>query len=192
MSEKVITYRDYSNGDIEICRDLCNSLMQHQANMGKIHKDVLGAMTFDTRLKPSFESTKDKLVLVAFDGDKAIGYVYASADHISEGYKNARPVWNGKVENKPEYVGFVPADVEVGTYFGEINNIFLYPEYRGLNVGKTLMDKAMEWIKAHEGVECAFVYVSNGNNAGTFYEKYGFRYVADVMDGIIKTYKVNF
>lgn len=191
MLEKVITYRDYSNGDIEVCRDLCNALMQHQADVCKIHKDILSTMKFETRLKPSFENTKDKFVIVAFAEERPIGYIYASTDYMSEDHKNFRP-FTDKIENKPEYVGVVPADVAVGTYFGEINNLFVYPEYRSLHVGKTLMDKAMKWIIAHKGVECAFVHVSNGNNAGTFYEKYGFKYVSDVMDGIVTTYKVDF
>ena len=187
--EKKITYCDCSNGDVEICRDLCNALMQHQAGVCKIHRDILGAMTFENRLKISFEKTKEKLLMVAFDERRPIGYIFATAEYVSKERRDFRP-FQDRIENRPGYAGFIPDGVEVGTHIGEIGNLFVYPEYRGLNIGKTLMDRAMDWISSHRDLECALVHVSNGNNAGTFYEKYGFRYVNDVMDGIIKTYEL--
>lgn len=189
--EKVVTYCDYSNGNVEICRDLCNALMQHQAKVCKIHKDILKAMTFENRLKISFEKTKEKLLIVAFDEKRPIGYIFASTEYISEECKNSYPFLE-KIEKRSGYLGFVPADVKVGSHIGEIGNLFVYPEYRGLNIGRTLMNQAMDWIKGHNGLKCALVYVSNGNNAGAFYEKYGFQYVHDVMDGIIKAYELKF
>ena len=44
------------------------------------------------------------------------------------------------------------------------------------------------WLRAVPGVEWLTVHVSNGNNAGPFYEKYGFHYTHDVAMGFIKTY----
>lgn len=189
--EKMITYYDCSNGNVEICRDLCNALMQHQARVCKIHKDILEAMTFENRLKISFEQTKEKLLIVALDEKKPVGYIFASTEYISKERKEFYPFLN-KIEKKPGYLGFVPADIKTGAYVGEIGNLFVYPEYRALNIGRTLMNQAMDWIKGHDGLECALVYVSNGNNAGTFYEKYGFKYANDVMDGIIKAYELKF
>ena len=189
--EKVITYCDYSNGDVTVCRDLCNALMQHQASVCKIHQDILGAMTFENRLKISFDQAKEKFLLVALDEKRPIGYIFASTEHISKERKAFYPFLD-KIEKKPGYLGFVPANIKIGAHVGEIGNLFIDPEYRGFNIGRTLMNRAMDWMKSHKDLECTLVYVSNGNNADTFYEKYGFHYVNDVMDGIIKAYELKF
>lgn len=193
MSKNAITYRDLSDGDIEICRDLCNALMQHQASKGIIHPEILGNMNFDNRLKPSFTSAGEKLLIVAFDDEAPIGYIFADVTTITEGSKAFRPAWKSLLnEEEAAGLGFFPADIEVPTKAGEINNLYVKPEYRGENIGKELTDRAMAWIKSHEDVHCAFVDVSNGNNAASFYEKYGFTYSHDVMGGIIKAYIAKF
>ena len=132
---------------------------------------------------------KDKLLIVAFDQKRPIGYIYAYTQRISEEYKNFYPFLD-YIEKQPEYVGFVPTEIQAGTYIGEIGNLFVYPQYQGLHIGKTLMNEAMHWLQSHPQLEYLLVNVSNGNNAGTFYEKYGFQYANDVMDGIIKTYQI--
>ena len=187
--EKRITYRDYSDSDAEICRDLCNALMQHQARVCTMHRDILGAMNFDNRLKPTFDGTKEKLLLAAMDGERPVGYVFAVTEPVSRERRESHP-FRDKIRWRPGYTGFIPADVEEGAYVGEIGNLFVDPEYRSLHIGRTLMNRAMDWIKGHEGLQCILVYVSNGNNAGSFYEKYGFRYANDVTDGIIKAYEL--
>lgn len=194
MSTNNITYRDLSNGDVEVCRDLCNALMKHQASKGIIHPEILANMSFDTRLKPSFESSNDKFLLVAFDGDKAIGYVFADHSVITEASKQFRPPWKSMLtpEEAENCLGFFPPDLPTPIKAGHINNLYVMPEYRGLNIGKELMDKGMEWIKSDKDVKCALVHVSNGNNVAPFYEKYGFKYTHDVMGGIIKSYELDF
>jgi ribosomal protein S18 acetylase RimI-like enzyme len=62
------------------------------------------------------------------------------------------------------------------------------PEYREQNIGSELMDKGMEWLRSVPDVRYIFVHVSNGNNAGSLYEKYGFIYSHEVYDGMIDAY----
>ena len=179
MSNNTITYRDLSNGDVEVCRDLCNALMQYQASKGYIFPEKLAAMNFDNRLKPSFEEAEEKLLLVAFDGEKAIGYVFAEVVTILK-------------ESMAYQMGVLPNYLPEGTRCGELTNLYVMPEYRGQNVGKELADSAMEWIKNRENVKHGLVCVSNGNNAATFYAKYGFEFSHDVKGGFVKAYVVNF
>lgn len=180
----MIQYRDMTAGPVEVCRELCNKLMAHQAQHGTIHPEVLGAMTFDSRLKPSFEGAKEKFLLVAYDGETPVGYVFADAEVVSEEARNFLPPrWGLK-----EGLGFYPPDMPLPAKVGGLNNLYVLPEYRGQGVGKELMDRAMEWLRAVPGVEWLTVNVSNGNDAGPFYEKYGFRYTHDVAMGFIKTY----
>lgn len=37
---------------------------------GPLHKEILGNMRYETRLKRSFDNSDEKLLLVAFDGEK--------------------------------------------------------------------------------------------------------------------------
>jgi GNAT superfamily N-acetyltransferase len=69
-----ITYKSITDGNIEICRDLCDALMAYQAEKGVIHPEVLRAMNFDNRLKPGFEGAAEKQLIVALDGGKPVGY----------------------------------------------------------------------------------------------------------------------
>ena len=55
-----IIFKEITDGNVEICRGLADALMAHQADHGKIHPEVLRAMNFDNRLKPSFEKAKEK------------------------------------------------------------------------------------------------------------------------------------
>lgn len=139
----------------------------------------LTGMNFDNRLKPSFESAKEKFFLVAFGGEKVICYVFAVVVTISK-------------DSMPYKMGILPTNLPEGTLLGELGNIYVMPEYQGKNIGKELADRAMEWIKSHENVNHCLVCVSNGNNAATFYAKYGFEFNHDVMGGFIKAYIANF
>lgn len=47
---------------------------------------------------------------------------------------------------------------------------------------------AMDWLQHQSGAKDLFVFVSNGNNAGSLYERFGFRYDHEVLDGLIKAY----
>ena len=69
--------RNCTSQGSEICHELADALFQHQAAMAKdpLHKEILGNMRYETRLKRSFDNTDEKLQLVAFDGEKPVGYL---------------------------------------------------------------------------------------------------------------------
>ena len=46
----------------------------------------------------------------------------------------------------------------------------------------------MEWLRALPDARYLFVDVSEGNNAASFYARYGFEFSHDVLGGIIKAY----
>lgn len=185
MSE--IQYRDLSaNGPVEVCRELSDRLYAHQAEMGKIDKDILGAMRFETRLKPSFESSGERLLLVAYDGEIPVGYIFANTSVMQKEFLNFRPPWAQSFSADLE--GFYPTWLPTPCKVADLNNLYVLPEYRGQHIGQELIQRAMDWMKSSPDVKYIFVHVSNGNNAGTFYEKYGFRYCHKVLDGIIDAY----
>jgi len=85
-----IIYKEVTDGNVEICKELCNALMTYKADNGVIHPEVLRAMNFDNRLKPSFEGSAEKQLIVAFDGTKPVGYVFSSVSMETESSKRAR------------------------------------------------------------------------------------------------------
>jgi ribosomal protein S18 acetylase RimI-like enzyme len=57
---------------------------------------------------------------------------------------------------------------------GEIESIYIKPEYRGNHVGKTLMETSLNWIKASD-VRTIHLTVAAGNeDVFEFYSKFGF------------------
>ena len=137
--------------------------MAHQAANGKLHPEVLKAMIFDNRFKPSFESAEEKLLTAAFDGDTSVGYIFTTADRETEASKAARPACAAGLSG--------------------------LPEYRGLHIASTLCAKAINWFGHVSDLHTVFVYISNGNESVIrFYESLGFRYSHAVFGGFILAY----
>ncbi|TWH77748.1 GNAT family N-acetyltransferase [Sedimentibacter saalensis] len=182
-----ITYKDLSSdGPVEECRDLCNALMKLQADRGVKYKEILESMDFENRLKPAFNGAKKRFLYVAYDRDKPVGYIFCEADTVTEETKKARPGWADLI---PENAGeLYPSNLVVPAVASHLNNLYVLPEYREQHIGSELMDKGMEWLRSVPDVRYIFVHVSNGNNAGSLYEKYGFIYSHDVYDGMIDAY----
>jgi diamine N-acetyltransferase len=58
---------------------------------------------------------------------------------------------------------------------GEIDSIYIKPNYRGKKVGSKLMQNAMEWLDKFNLNEID-IYIAEGNEqVFTFYEKFGFK-----------------
>lgn len=87
---------------------------------------------------------------------------------------------NGKVnidlaveEHTEALVGYCISSIAVGEE-AEIDSIFILPEYRGQNIGDTLLERAVAWIKS-EGIEKIKISVVHGNDdVLSFYKKHGF------------------
>ena len=97
--------RDCTSQGSEICHELADALYQHQAAMAKdpLHKETLGNMRYENRLKPSFDSADEKQLLVAFDGEKPVGYIFTAAEEVTEESRrhtdvpySCRPVHSGR------------------------------------------------------------------------------------------------
>lgn len=78
--------------------------------------------------------------------------------------------------NDPEdqkVVGYSIASIQDGKN-GEIESLYIEPEYRGLNIGEELMKRPLEWFEK-EDVPRVILGVAIGNeNVYPFYEKFGF------------------
>lgn len=64
---------------------------------------------------------------------------------------------------------------------GEIDSIYIEPDFRGKKIGRALMKRALAWFDA-EGVRLRTVAVAAGNeSAFGFYEKFGFHPALTVL-----------
>ena len=187
MSGEII-YRDETKGDVEICRELCDRLMQHQAarTSNPLYCGILGAMSFENRLRPAFSMAEEKQLIVAYDAGRPIGYVYTNAEIVTEEKFQERPDWAQKLGEGT--LGFYPEWLRLPAKIGDLNNLYVLPAYQGTGVGRELMKRAMLWLRQLKDAENLFVYVADGNPVKGLFEKYGFRYSHDVFGGIIKAY----
>lgn len=180
MNNGEITFKEITDGNVAVCRELCNALMKHQADNGVMHAEVLRAMNFDNRLKPSFEHSKEKQLIVAYDGDVPVGYVFSSADDETEESKTMRPSWAAQLSGVNE-IGMYPEWLALPNKVGCLNNLYVMPAYRGRHIAASLCDRAMHWLKQLEAIAYLYVYISNGNDQVIdFYKKYGFTFSHDV------------
>ena len=180
-----ITYKDFQSGDIEFLRDLCNGLMKFQADHAVIKPEVMASMNFDNRLVPDFNNTKRKYIAVAYDGDKPVGFAFASVSNVTEEAVTTKPAWADDLDG----IGFYPVDYNVPKTIGTYKLLYVNSDYRGLNIGGQLSDMIMTWLRGHDDVEDLWVFVANGNEiVGKFYEKLGFRFSHTVFGGFIEAY----
>jgi len=70
-------------------------------------------------------------------------------------------------------IGYCVSSIVEGV--GEIESLYVKPDYRKSHIGKNLMEKSLEWIKLN-GVKKMLLKVAYGNEeVFSFYEKYGFK-----------------
>ncbi|MBS7525658.1 GNAT family N-acetyltransferase [Fusibacter paucivorans] len=183
-----IVFKEITDGNVSSCRDLCNALMKHQADNGIIHAEVLQAMNFENRLKPSFEHSNEKQLIVAYDGEIPVGYVFSSAENETEEARTMIPSWATALSGADK-IGMYPDWLILPNKIGCLNNLYVMPAYRGRHIAAALCDQAMRWLTQLEAVAYLYVYISNGNDEVIdFYKQYGFAYSHDVFGGFIKAY----
>lgn len=180
-----ITYTDFENGDISNLRKLCNDLMKFQADHAKIRPEVMASMNFENRFEPDYSHASRKYIAVAYDGDKPVGFAFATVSEVTEDDINEKSIW---AENTDD-VGFFPDDYGVPTTIGTYKLLFVDSNYRSLNIGGDLSQMIMKWLNSHDDVKDLWVFVANGNEkVAKFYEKYGFTHSHTVFNGFIEAY----
>ncbi|MDD3411621.1 MAG: GNAT family N-acetyltransferase [Eubacteriales bacterium] len=184
-----IAYKDMTHSDATCCRGLCNALMRHQASAAEKYSDLLSKMTFENRLQASFSKAQCKKLIVAYDQDAPIGYVYGEIFEVTpENIGEFKPFADQVSEEDAQGHGLIPPALGIPAWVADLVNLYVEPAYRSAQVGKELTTQMIEWFRQNKEVSCWLVYVSNGNNPGTFYQKFGFTYSHEVLNGLITCY----
>lgn len=75
---------------------------------------------------------------------------------------------------KDKYIGYCVSTL-YNSNDGEIDSIYVEPEYRKMHVGHALMEDAIKWLEKND-VNDINIYVGVGNESVfDFYEKFGFK-----------------
>ncbi|MGC7870598.1 GNAT family N-acetyltransferase [Desulfosporosinus sp. SYSU MS00001] len=166
-----ITIEVVKDGNIEQCRELCNELMAFQKSKASIDPVRFDTMSFDTRMKKSYESSLENNIIVAKDNGIPIGYAFSTVEDTEHGkYSGLYPEW----DNLPKRIGC-------------LSNLYFRNKYRGLGLGSKMFEMSMEWLESFPDINLIFIYVSNGNNTALeFYLNRGFTYSHDAWGGFIK------
>jgi ribosomal protein S18 acetylase RimI-like enzyme len=163
------------DGNIELCRELCNELMAFQRSKAAIAPEKFDTMNFDTRMKKSYESSLESQVIVVKDNGIPVGYVFSTIENI-ENSKSSYPEW-APIEDIENSKGFYPEWDNLPKKIGCLNNLYLRDKYRDMGLGSRLFEMSMEWLESFMDVDLVFIYVSNGNDAAlNFYLSRGFTF----------------
>ena len=183
---KSIRYEDFENGEIVFLKNLCNDLMAFQASRAKIKPEVIEAMSFENRLVPDFQEAFKRVITVAWDGNIAVGFAFATVNDINKININYRPTWARDLNG----IGFYPKDYDVPRRIGTFKLLYVMPEYRDLHIGAELSSRIMTWLKSQQDADDLWVFVANGNeDVASFYEKLGFHFSHSVFGDFVRAYK---
>ena len=78
-----------------------------------------------------------------------------------------------RVENTGKLIGFCVSSAATGDY-GEIESLFVSPEYRFRGIGSTLMNRACSWLNEMNTNENRVGICEGNEDAFKFYERFGF------------------
>lgn len=122
------TFQEIGGNDIDQCRELCNELMVFQKSKAYLEPERFDAMTFDTRMRRSYQNALRSHVVIARDGDTPAGYVFSTVDDTGEEARFAYPDWAPVGEG---FIGFYPDWVRLPQKTGCLSNLYLRDRYRG-------------------------------------------------------------
>ncbi len=170
-----ITIEVVRDGNIEQCRDLCNELMAFQKSKAVMEPERFDTMSFDTRMKKSYEISLESQVLVVKDSGIPVGYSFSTIEDTQ------------KSRSSGQYTGLYPEWDSFPQKIGCLSNLYFREKYRGMGLGSRLFEMSMEWLEGFPDVDLILIYVSNGNDdALSFYLNRGFTFSHDVYGGFIK------
>lgn len=140
-----ITYVELGKDGLPYIEELWDHLKNHHVCNARYFRDQLLARPFSERCDDILQTNATREILV----------------HLAQ------------INGTGPYVGFCVSSASPGAY-GEIESIFVLPEYRSLGIGTTFMNHALAWLKKMDVSEYR-VRVCEGNEQSfRFYERFGF------------------
>ena len=142
----MIRYEAGGSDLLEVLAPLWEKLRDH-------HRDCSSHFT-SWFAKRSFEQRHEELVGKAKDGDLRADIAYDDGTQSPVGYC---------VSTIDEY------------RVGEIDSLFLLPEYRGSGIGEELMQRHLTWLQDQETSQIQLVVAEGNERVIPFYQRFGFQ-----------------
>jgi diamine N-acetyltransferase len=139
-----ITYVSGKTSLIDEIEPLWRELNKQHLNMSPYFKEYYKALTFEDRKKAILQR--------AIGGEVKVDLAKDDSSNL---------------------IGYCVSSIN-SVQTGEIDSIFVCPDFRDEGIGATLMERALEWLK-RKGSKKNIVSVAVGNEkAYVFYEQFGF------------------
>jgi diamine N-acetyltransferase len=143
---------ELSSSEIETIKPLWELLCKHHEASSTHFKVRYQKMKFEDRIAGYLHKTSKKIdVAIIPDTKKAIGYCLSSVFS------------------------------EDGELVGEIDSLFVLPEFRHIGVGNALMNRAIEWLNKQNVARKKIIVAEGNEQAFGFYARYGFYHQANVL-----------
>lgn len=140
-----LIFEEFDRSGLSLVEELWNQLRIYHASHARHFSDQLQARSFSERCQEILKTNDCREILV----------------HLA------------RVKIQGPYVGFCVTSAEVGDY-GEIESIYVKPEYRSMGIGTVFLNRALSWME-QTGVSEYRVGVAEGNEQSfRFYERFGF------------------
>lgn len=138
----------YISGEIEFLdriKSLWHGLNDHHAAVSTHFSSHFKKFTFETRVSSIKKKAKEGSLLIAI-----------------------------AIENKSnDEVGYCISSVDSDNQ-GEIDSIYIKPEYRNKGIARGLMNQAIKWLHAQEVNDISIGVVHGNEQVYAFYSKFGF------------------
>lgn len=138
-------------------KEMWECLNEHHHAMSSHFKEFYENFKFDARKKSLVEKAKHSKIRLDFAVDEA----------------------------DERYVGYCVSSVDEQRN-GEVESIYVHPNYRGMGIADKLMKSALEWMEEMAAEKIVVTVAAGNEQAFGFYEKFGFYPRRTVLEQIKK------
>ncbi|HEY32699.1 MAG TPA: GNAT family N-acetyltransferase [Dehalococcoidia bacterium] len=139
---------EYSHTDeqgLDLVAGLWQKQLEYHKALSQHFSGRLGSMTFDLRKKGLLEKSREGAIRIDLARDTDTG----------------------------ELVGYCISTIN-GDRQGEIESIYIEPDYRGLDIGDNLMKKALHWMDEYPATRKVLAVGAGNEEVFAFYSRYNF------------------
>lgn len=153
--------------------------------LGQELESVIGGLELLPDVKPLWEGLREHHSRITNDFAESIGKRCFEERVVDFNGKSESCTFRIELikDNKSQkYVGYSISSID-NAAVGEIDSLFVEKAYRGMKIGDLLMNNALSWMDEHK-TKKKIISVMAGNDVLCFYEKYGFKPRAYILEQV--------
>ena len=164
-----------------------DKLTYMEDNFGKELVPVIGGLELLPDVKTLWEDLRDYHSRIANDFAESVGkrsFEERAADFVDKAESSTYRIELIKDIKSQKYVGYSISSIDEAVV-GEVDSLFVDECYREMKLGDLLMKNALSWMDEYK-TKKKIISVMAGNDVLRFYEKYGFKARAYILEQIQK------